>query len=946
MNDGNSNERIDLMQFTRVQMFVIALCGVLLSGGSAPVEGRISVILGDTECKQAMTLVTAPQSVVLVQLNKAEDVDAARRAAERAGLLGKKIFVVKGDSSRIHLADNIADMVFAPDAGEKARAEILRVLRPGGQWLAGEKLKLTKPFPDGTDDWSHPYHGPDNNPQSDDKLARAPFLTQFVAPPRYAPAPQVAVSSKGRLFMAFGHVAWHKREEGMLDTLIAVNGFNGTMLWKRKLPTGIMVDRCTMIATPKTLYLADDKSCKLIDATNGKTMSEITPPKELTGGTFWKWMAMQDGILYAIVGQAETADKQARWRKERHGWPWGGISQGYNLPKYVWGFGKTLVAIDPKTQKVLWSHKETKPIDSRGVCMKGKRIFITRFGEYLSALDSATGKPIWRRTADKDADLFKAIGPYRPGHGYIGGWKSTVYLKCSDKGVYFIGPQVNHLTAISAADGKFLWSYRAKDLHVVIRDDGLYTIGPQSRGGNQHTLRLDPMTGKILAKYNVSRRACTRSTGSADGIFFRAHGGSVRLDLAAGKPQWISPMRPSCHVGVLIANGLTYWVPWTCDCNLQMFGVITLAPAGKFKFNAKAGPDRLEKGSGDIEKIAEFNSSLMDWRTYRANNKRTGATAVKIPAKVSPAWSAAPEAGELTAPTAAGGLVFVADASGVVWAINAGDGKLRWTAYTGGAVRYPPTIAGARLFVGSDDGWAYAFEAATGRLLWRFRAAPAERMIPVYGKLQSTWPVAAGVAVRNGVAYFAAGMNNFDGTHVYAIDAASGKIKWQNNSSGHIDAFSRRGVGVQGGMLIDGTTLYLAGGNAVSPGRYDTATGETLIGPPPPGSRGPRGRELSLDANGRIRVSGQPLYSKPAAPVYDRSTTWSNVLVKAPNATLSFVKDDNGWSLVANDRSAKKQLWRQGLGDAPVRWGIAVDAAGRIFVTLRNGRIMALTPAK
>jgi len=935
------------MKIIRNRMFIIVLCGALLSGGlarAADQTGGICVVIGDKECKQAQKVVSETNATVLVQLADTGDVAVARQAASKAGFLGKRIFVVRGDSARIHLADNIADSVTAPPGAEKARAEILRVLRPGGKGRIGDK-DLVKPFPKGMDDWSHPYHGPDNNPQSADRLARAPFLTQFIASPRYAPAPQVAVASKGRLFMAFGHVAWHKREEGVIDTLIAMNAFNGVQLWKRKLPDGIMVDRCTMIATPKTLYLADDKSCKLIDAATGKITSEITPPTKLTGGTFWKWMALQDGVLYALVGKAETPDKQARWRAQRHGWPWGGISKGYNQPKYIWGFGKTLVAINPKTKKVLWSHTEDKPIDSRGLCMKGKRIFVSRFGEYLAALDVATGKDVWRRTAASDADLFKAIGSYRPGHGYVGGWKSTVFLKCTEKGVYFIGPQVNHLTAISAADGKFMWSYPAKDLHVVIRDDGLYTIGPQSRGGNQHTLKLDAMTGKVLARYNVSRRACTRSTGSADGIFFRANGGSVRLDLAAGKPQWISPMRPSCHVGVVIANGLTYWVPWTCDCNLQMFGVISCGPAGDFKFNRKAASDRLEKGAGDIAGIAKFDASLMDWRTYRANNKRTGATAVKIPEKVAPVWSHTFKNDELTAPTAAGGLVFVADAAGIVRALDAGTGKGRWIAYTGGAVRYPPTIAGGRVFVGSGDGWAYAFEAATGRLLWRFRAAPIERMIPVYRRLQSTWPVAAGVTVRGGVAYFAAGMNNFDGTHVYALGAADGKIKWQNNDSGHIDAFSRRGVGVQGGMLLNGDRLYLAGGNAASPGVYDTANGECLTGSPPPGSRGPRGRELSIDGNGRVSVSGQPLYSKLGSPVYDGSTRWSKQAVKAPNAVLSFAPSDSGWSLVADKKSTGKQLWSRPLGGVPVRWGIAVDATGRIFVTLKSGRIVALAKA-
>jgi outer membrane protein assembly factor BamB len=82
---------------------------------------------------------------------------------------------------------------------------------------------------------------------------------------------------------------------------------------------------------------------------------------------------------------------------------------------------------------------------------------------------------------------------------------------------------------------------------------------------------------------------------------------------------------------------------------------------------------------------------------------------------------------------------------------------VRWTAYTGGPISYPPTLWQGRALVGSGDGWIYCFEAATGRQLWRFRAAPAERVIPVYGSLRSTWPVAGGVLVEDGIAYAAAG---------------------------------------------------------------------------------------------------------------------------------------------------------------------------------------------
>jgi len=904
----------------------------------------VFVLLGDKDCRAALTLAADNRLTVYVQLRSVKDVAAARRAVAAAGLYGTRICVEKGEPERVHLADNIADWLVAMgDSAGVPADEVLRVLRPGGTALVRQK-ELVKPMPEGVDDWGHHYHGPDNNPQSKDRLARAPYLTQFIAEPRYAACPQNAVASAGRIFMAFGHVAWHQREERTLNTLFAMNGFNGAVLWKRRLKSGIMVDRSTMIATPTTLYLADDQSCKLINPATGVVRDEIVAPAKPAGGTFWKWMALEDGVLYALIGEGEPQDPVARWRRTGHGWPWGGISKGYNRGPYAWGFANALFAIDPKTKKVLWHHQEEQQIDSRGLCIKNGRIFLCSFGKYLACLDAKDGKEVWRRTAEKDADLFKTIGPYRPGHGYIGGWKSTVYLKCTDKALYFIGPQVNCLTALSATDGTFLWKYPRKDLHVVIRDDGLYTTGPQNSRG--HTKKLDPMTGKVLATYPVSRRACTRSVGTADSILFRASGGSVRLDLTTGRSQLISPMRPPCQIGVVVANGHLYWLPWVCDCNLQMFGLICCGPAGGYQFDRKATEtERLESPAADPANVAAFQVSPDDWPTYRADNARTAETQAVIPDTVGLLWQSKPKVRfEPSAPVVAGGVAFVSGSDGIVRAFDAATGAAKWTAYTGGAVRYPPAIAGGRALVGSGDGWAYAFEAATGRLLWRFRAAPIERKIPVYGSLLSTWPVASGVLVESGVAYFAAGINNYDGTHVYALDATNGKIKWQNNTSGFPVGGSRSGVGVQGDLLLHNGKLYLAGGNAVSPGAYDVKDGKCHT-PLARGvaSRSRRGRELRL-ANGAVTVSGQPLYSRPGVPVFSREVRWTAADVMTKNAKLSWERTPGGervvWKLVAQSRTNKQRLWAQPLPAPPVRWGMAVDAQGRIVVTLWSGEVL------
>ena len=873
----------------------------------------ICVVLGDAKCKLAIKLARQSELLIYVQLPQTKDVDRARRAADDAGLYGTRIFIEKGVLTRLHLADNLADaLVVVGKATDISETEVLRVLRPQGKALLGAKI-LVKPFPEGVDDWSHPYHGPDNNPQSLDRVILAPYLTQFLADPRYAPVPQVAVASAGRVFKALGHVAFKKREEPFLNKLVAFNGYNGTMLWQRDLAEGVMIHRNTMVATPAVLYVGDDKSCKVIDAATGQLKDEIIPPVDVAGGTFWKWMGLErspkrlgspeDGVLYALMGEQEQRDPTMRWRRERHGWPWNPISKGFNQPDgikdsekaYVthpWGFGRNVLAIDPKAKKVLWSHREDEPIDSRAMCMKNGRIYIFRFGAYLACLDANNGKVIWRKTPENAPELFEALGRYSNRQGASYNWRTTAYLKCSDKALYFAGPPVGKLLAVSAKNGDVLWSYPYGNFQLVLREDGLYGISGQNDQGSL-SKKFDALTGAVLAELKTGRRACTRPTGAVDAIFYRARGGSTRLNLASGRPQLVSPMRPPCHDGVTIANGLLYWWPYVCDCQITLYGITCLGPAGNFDFAVPAtATNRLEKGASNLTKVASLSESSADWPMFRADNTCSATTEAVVPDKSKLLWQYDPKmkfspgAPLPTAPVAAGGLVFVSGPDGIVRALNAATGKLRWKAYTGGAVRIAPTIWRGRALVGSGDGWAYAFEAKTGRPLWRFRAAPIERRLSVYGSLLSTWPVASGVLVDDGTAYFAAGIVNYDGTYVYALDAATGRLKWQNNTSGHLNRQARTGVSVQGHMLLNDGKLHLAGGNAVSPAVYDAADGKCLNKADLVQqitqnnvvlSQAPRGWELSLLA-GQVVACGKPFYAHPKYDVFD-VTVFSKVFL-------------------------------------------------------------------
>ena len=951
------------------------------------VKRGLVTLVGTRMGETARELARSSKLTLFVQSPDAADVAAVRKALAADGLLGTRIFVEQGDYSRIHLADNLADAIvvrISPLRGKGVpQKELLRVVQPRGKVISGGTVTV-KPVPAGEGEWSHPYHGPDNNPQSQDKIARAPFLTKFLATPYYGPMPEVTVTSGGRMFKAFGHISFKKREWAMLGQLVAVNSYNGTQLWQRDLQPGWMIHRNGMIATPDTLFLAGDESCQLIDAATGKVRDEIRiSPKQ--GGPSWKWITMSDGVLYALVGEQEMLAEVLRGTRKKSGWPWSGLGKEYALKSYPWGFGHTLLAIDPQTKKVLWSRSEKEQLDSRATAMKNGRIYTYCHQKFLACIDVNTGEDIWRTTSP---ELLEAIGDHHFAQNPRRGYSSQVYMKVGEKALYFAGPQRKQLVAASTEDGRLLWNMEDGNYQLIIRDDALYAMGRESM-----SKKIDLVSGKILSELDCMRGNCTRATGTADSIFTRGyrHGGTMRLNVYDDHPYRLPAMRPACQDGVIASNGQLFWGPWMCDCNHSLVGIISLTPAPvAFDYEQSAtNESRLETSATDVEKVAAVEVTANDWPTYRKNNRRTANTDVSVPTEISRLWQfAPPKSIRPTAPVTAGGLAFVAGSDGIVRAFHTEDGKPAWTAFTGGPVRYPPAVWNNQLYVGSGDGWIYAFEAATGRQLWRFRAAPVERKIPVYGSLVSTWPVNSGVLIEDGTVYAAAGIVSHDGTHVYALDAVTGRIKWQNNTSGHLmEGDEVAGVSVQGHMLLNEGKLYMAGGNVVSPGIYDVGDGKCLNVLDDEWQKGPRGSEPFL-ADGKVRVVDRMLYS-PRAYIPSRyyakylvEASAGDVLIQGTESAMMRVELTGGedgkpkliWKdsrfvetsavvlaknavvvvgslqgetaeaapkpvLLALDIETGKTLWSEPLPVPAENWGLAINRDGQLIVTLTDGRV-------
>jgi len=888
------------------------LAGWLVERGG--VQRGLCALLGAGDGRLAVDLAGASELLVHVQEPNRKRVEPARELADRAGLYGTRVVIEEGPWERLPYADNTLDLLIHASLTDDlldglAPAELLRVLRPGGkllvgrasgpeltearlrEWLQGQEprvasgqwglwAELAKPAPRGTDEWTHWQHGPDNNPLSADRTIKAPYMTQFLAAPKYSTMPSISVISGGRMFRAAGHMAIHQREERYLNTLYATNAYNGTLLWTREIPNGFLVHRSLFVATPDALYLLDPEGCLVLDPATGEERDRLALPDDVTPDRYWKWIALADGTLYALLGGPENEAEVIQRERPYGAWGWDELSQGYYDAQYPWGYGQTVVAVAPQTKRVLWTHREETPIDSRALCLRNGRLFLHGEGRFVACLDTGTGDVRWR---NEDPRLLNAIAePYEAGLGF----KTTPYALCTDEGLYFAGKGRKNVVGVAAKDGQMRWSipgaYNATNM--LFRDGRLLAHIPSCS-------MVDPLTGAIVKDLGLSKRSCARLTGCPEAIFQRGslaqHGGegTIRYDWATGKPTVIHAFRPPCNDGILPAEGLLHITPWDCDCNLQLMGSLALCPAGAFEFGRQATEEeRLESRTRDPERVAAFDASERDWSTYRGGNERCSATSVAIPTSVAQRWEYAPsQPFAASSPVAAGGLVLVAGGDCQVRALEAATGAERWRFRTAGAVRLPPSVWEGRAYVGSCDGHIYALEAATGYLLWRFRVAPEPRRIPVFGALWSTWPVNSGVLVQDGVAYAVAGIINYDGTHAIALDATTGRIKWQNNSSGHLNGELREGVSVQGDLALQGGQLLLAGGNVTSPAAYALADGRCLT--PPPDAGWPvaqRGCEVA-SALGRYTLIGGPrLFAQEDDPIVN----WSGYEVTGPGVQV------------------------------------------------------------
>lgn len=796
------------------------------------------------------------------KVNTSSGSDKLRDLAREKRLLGERMFIIHNDDSSLWLASDMADAVWISPTVNRppSEKEIMRVLRPGGVCIASGKAVI-KPAQPGVDEWRHPYHGPDNNVVSKDSMARLPGELRFQTYPVFAAMPNQSLFAGGRIFFFTGHIAFHEREEALLNKLTVLNAYNGLQLWSRPLDPDYVVHNIAKLATDNEVVFAEGDTLWILDAATGQQRGQFSVPTEAVaaGDTDWKWIVQEGDTLWAAFGPPDATVAPHRQKRQMGHWPWDVANDKYRSITNKFGAARRLAAFRYPEMKLLWSKSEAEPFDARALCMERERIFELAPRSYAAAREAATGNLLWRHTPKTSRELFEAIGDSLKRQGWGIGWATYNCARAGNGVVCIAGPSFKKTICISLENGDLLWTSPIVSPHPFFFDDALYIV---PRVGNPKTFcrKIDPLTGKNLDEFSLGViGSCTRLTVTPNQFFYRPGGGegrTVYVDMPSLKlSDYEGIVRPGCFDGVVPANGRLYWMPLACDC-WQVHGTFCMAPRSPLK-----SPKRTLEPNTWAAPVSQTPAATNDWPMFRADAAGTATVPVALAPKMKESWRRHLPGGDLTAPICVNGRIFAGTADGTVWALDASNGDILWRFTSNAAILHSPAYWNGRILFGSCDGSLYCLDASNGKLLGRIGVAPEKRFVNIMNRLMSAWPLGGGVVLSNdGIAYTAAGSTAADGTVAAAVDIATGRVNWRQAYTP-----DRRepelSFGVQGNLLLKDTTLYINGGAPVGIIALNTRNGDNARAV----AKLEAGMETFLEPGDKLACTGPELFSHERA---------------------------------------------------------------------------------
>lgn len=763
------------------------------------VQGGLVVHLGCGEGRLTAALRRHESYVVHGLEPSPARVAEARRYIRSLGLYGA-VSVECRDDPVLPYVDHAVNLLVAEFPGQVSPDEMMRVLVPGGVAYVKQPgdawTKTVKPPRQGVDEWTHFLYDASGNPVARDQVVGPPRHLQWTAEPRhsrsheYTPSIQAVVSSGGRIF----YVA----DQGSLATLrqpadwkvVARDAYNGVLLWEKPIEhwfphlcgwtQGPAQLQHKLVAVGERVYVTLGLHAPLseLEAGTGETLREYAGTE---GAEEIRW---HRGILLLAVREV-TEERLALYRqwKELETQSESPLHQRDPRVPLVSQFGRTekrapltIQAIEAATGRVIWkmAGDEAEGLRPLSLRASGDRVYFEK-PRGVVCLDLQTGRPLW--TAPQSLGALRAV--------------SETAVVCANK---------QELTVLSPVSGEPVWQKpltltNVRD--VLLIGDAVWVGGgrPYDTGNPKHT---GPAWGPYFAvEYKLSSGEVGKEIGGENpGHHHRCYDnkatgryilggrrGTEFLDLETGDYLWNSWARGTCRYGVMPSNGMVYVPPHACGCyvTVKLTGFNAMAPAreaGNVRLDFDAA-GRLERGPAFAGASPQASvADVSSWPTYRGDPLRSGRADAPVPADVGVKWRFE-AGGELTAPTVAGGKVYVArPEQQEVLALDAQTGKAAWAFTPGGRVDSPPTIHEGGVLFGCRDGFVYCLRASDGGLAWRFRAARDPRRILDNGQVESASPVHGSVLVQDGAVAFVAGRSSYldGGLDLFRLNPATGEM--------------------------------------------------------------------------------------------------------------------------------------------------------------------------
>ena len=757
-------------------------------------DGGVVVHVGCQDGRNTLKLGQAGKWAVLGLDRDPDKIRAARERIVRAGRYGPVSAVVwRGEG--LPFVDNSIDVILLDNGAKVALAECTRALRPGGKvhfQEGGVWRHLLKKRPRNTDEWTHALYDASGGSVSKDLVVGPPRRLQWNGGPTWTRHHE-AVSGFQTMVAAAGRI-FYLLDEGPKVSLFlppdwqltARNAYNGKILWKRPIKRWVsplfryksgptqMTRR--IVAVGDRLFIAAnlDEGVTVIDAATGRTI------RTLDKTAACEEILCHKGVLYLITTDSPKLYQTGNRYSAENAWA---------------GDEKWIRAVNPESGNELWRHKT--PVAPMSFAVSDRGVFFHN-GKCVRALDCKTGKQLFKSTSVVlDSVIATATTPTLAVHEDVvlfwGGDDQPGFRRRSSSAA---ANNLRTLTALSAVDGKLLWSYETpkfstgfecpKDILVV---DNLVwlgimmggTNGGMWTGRNLHTGKIERQFKPYKEIYWFHQR-CHRSKATEKFVI----SGRTGVEFISPKTGWESMnhwVRGACIYGTMPANGLLYQPQHPCTCYAEslLYGFNALAPAAQGAKAPASVSERLQKGSAYETPIASSPQPAGpadEWPAFRHDNARSCFSRTTLSARLKTLWST--KIGDnLSAITVAGGTLLVADKDAhVLHALDAASGRRAWKYIADSRIDSPPAIAPGRVLFGSRDGHLYCLNAANGKLAWRYRVAPAERYLLAREQFESVWPVHGSPLVIGQRVYCVAGRSAFldGGLRLVCLDVKTGKL--------------------------------------------------------------------------------------------------------------------------------------------------------------------------